>query len=449
MSYLEALRYLETLVNYEKLSGYPYQEVLNLKRVQDFLDLIHNPERSIKFIHVAGTKGKGSTCAFITYILREAGFKTGLYTSPHLGDFRERIRILLPKIASSRKTLLAMTDDFEGMIPKSRLSALVNKLKPAIDKLNRSSPCGALSFFEVCTILALVYFKEEKVGFAVLETGLGGRLDATNIVRPEVSVITPISYEHMDKLGRTLKKIASEKAGIIKKNSIVISAPQTKEARSAIVNKCGKENSKLFIAGKDIKFSGQEDNFRVATPYGEYKNLKIRLRGEHQIANASVALTAIQALSERGIKTGIDSVRRGLYNTVWPGRCEVMAKAPLIVLDGAQNSASANAIKKTIEEKFRYGKLILILGVSNDKDIKGIADELYDLAATVILTKADTARATNPEILARYFKGKDKYITDSVAKAMTLAKKFAQKKDLILVTGSLFVVGEARKLFPL
>ncbi len=421
MSYPETLRYLETFVNYEKFSSYPYNEALNLKRVQDFLDLIQNPERSLRFIHIAGTKGKGSTCAFIAHILREAGFKTGLYTSPHLEDFRERIRILYPKTKNQKPNI-----DFEGMISKARFAALVTRLKPAIDKFNRTSPCGALSFFEVCTALALVYFKEEKVDLAVLETGLGGRLDATNIVTPLASVITPISYEHMDKLGRTLKKIASEKAGIIKSNSIVISALQEEEVREVIRNKCKKEGAKLIT---------------VINP----GKLRIRLIGAHQLMNAAVALTTVKALRKYGIKVGIDSIKRGLYNTLWPGRCEVVAGAPLIVLDGAQNSASAEAIKKAIEEKFRYRKLILILGVSKDKDIKGIADELYDLADTVILTKADSQRATDPNILAGYFRKKDKYITNSVTKAVTLARKLAKKEDLILITGSLFVVGEARK----
>ena len=429
MSYPETLRYLETFVNYEKLSSYPYQEALNLKRVQDFLDLIQNPERSLRFIHVAGTKGKGSTCAFIAYILREAGFKIGLYTSPHLEDFRERIRILSPGIASSRSALLAMTDDFEGMIPKRKLAGLVDKLKPAIEKYNRISASGALSFFEACTILALVYFKGEKIDFAVLETGLGGRLDATNVVTPLVSVVTPISYEHMDKLGRTLKKIASEKAGIIKSNSIVICAPQKKEALEVIKNKCKKEGAKLI----KVTNSGR---------------LRIRLIGAHQLMNAAVASTAVNALKEYGIKVGIDSVRKGLYNTLWPGRCEIMARKPLVVLDGAQNAASAAVLKKAVKEKFRYSRLILILGASNDKDIKGIAGELCDLADKVILTRADNPRAADPDILAGYFRKKDKYITESVVKAMALAGKLAKKEDLILITGSLFVVGEARKLFP-
>jgi len=437
MSYPEALRYLESFVNYEKFSSYPYQEALNLKRVQGFLNLVKNPERSLRFIHVAGTKGKGSTCAFITYILREAGFKTGLYTSPHLIDFRERIRILTPK---TKKIISGA--DFEEMISKRKLASLVDRLKPALEKYNRVSIYGALSFFEVCTVLAFVYFKDEGVDLAVLETGLGGKLDATNVVEPAVSVLTPISYEHMDKLGHTLREIASEKAGIIKRNSIVICAPQVKEAARVIANKCKQEKAKLFLVGKDIKYSGSENKFRVTTPYAEYKDLKIRLCGRHQVLNAAVALAAVSALGKHNIKVRIDSIQKGLYNTLWPGRCEVVAKNPLIILDGAQNAASAKVLKKAVQERFCYRRLILILGVSNDKDIKGIADELYALAGTVILTKANNSRATDPEILAGYFRKKDKYITNSIAEAKILAQKLAKKADLILVTGSLFVVGE-------
>jgi dihydrofolate synthase/folylpolyglutamate synthase len=319
-----------------------------------------------------------------------------------------------------------MTDDFEGMISKARLSALVSRLKPAIEKYNRASVCGKLSFFEIATVIALVYFKEEKVDFAVLETGLGGRLDATNIVAPKVCVITPISYEHMDKLGRTLKKIALEKAGIIKSNSIVISAPQEIEALEVIRNKCREKGAKLIT---------------VINP----GRSKIRLIGAHQLMNAAVAQAAVNALKEYDINVGVDSVRKGLYNPFWPGRCEVAGRTPFIVLDGAQNAASAAVLKKAIKENFHYKRLILILGVSSDKDIKGIAGEFYNLADKVILTKANNSRAANPGILAGYFRGKDKYITDSVAKAIRLAKRLAKKDDLMLVTGSLFVVGEARK----
>jgi len=421
MSYQEAVLYLEGLVNYEKISKYPYKLALNLERVRAFLALIKNPESALKFIHVAGSKGKGSICAFIAYILREAGFKTGLYTSPHLKDFRERIRILKPR---------APRRDFEGMIPKGKLAGLVKGLKSRIDKFNRTSAYGPLSFFEVTTILAIQYFKEEKADFVVLETGLGGRLDATNAVYALISVISPISYEHMDKLGRTLKKIASEKAGIIKNNAVVICAPQEKEAMQVVEEKCKKESSKLIKINQNT-----------------YPGLKIKLIGKHQLMNAAVALTAVKALSGYGIKVGIDSIQRGLYNTLWPGRCEVVAHNPYVVLDGAQNSASAAALKRAVKENFKYKNLILVFGVSSDKDIKGISLELDSLADEVVLTKAQSPRAANPENLKKYFLNKNRktYIAESVKSAKNIALKLAGKEDLILVTGSLFVVGEARK----
>ena len=441
MSYQEAVRYLESRVNLEKVSAYPYNKLIKLERISEFLNLINNPQSSLKCIHVAGSKGKGSTCAFIAYILREAGFKTGLYTSPHLYDFRERIRILNPRVKTK--------DPFEGMISKTRLSSLVKRFKPLIREYNRTSKYGPLTFFEVYTVLAFVYFKEEKTDLVVLETGLGGRLDATNVVNALVCAIAPISYEHTDKLGRTLSAIAQEKAGIIKKLKetrapIVVSAPQKKEAGEVIRNKCKMLDAKLHQVGRDIKYSGLKVRFNISSLTRNYRGLKISLSGSHQLINASVALGVIEALGSFGINVSPVSVRNGLYNTLWPGRIEVLSRHPYVVLDGAQNIASANVLKKAIKGLFHYKKLILILGVSRDKDIRGICRELYDLADTVILTCANTPRATEPKIMARYFKGKELRVTENISAAKKLAEKVAGAEDLILVTGSLFVVGEFR-----
>ena len=441
MSYRAAIRYLDSLVNYEKLSRYPYPQALNLSRFRRFLDSIDNPQNGLKCIHVAGTKGKGSTAAFLTYILREAGFRVGLFTSPHLTDFRERIRVLEPGAPRRRRRV-----DFEGMIPESGLTRLVNKLKPAMERYNRVSKFGPLTFFEAFTAVSFAYFKEKKTDIAVLETGLGGRLDSTNVVNPLVSVITPISYEHTDKLGCTLKKIASEKAGIIKKGAWVVSAPQKKEALEVIKDKCKKERARLLAAGKEIKYGGSEEDFSVTTPYDRYGHLKTRLIGPHQVMNAASAVAAVNALREYGINVSVAAIKKGLYNTLWPGRCEVAGKRPLVVLDGAQNVASAAVLKKAIREKFRFRRLILVLGVSNDKDIKGIAAGLSGLAAAVILTRANTPRASEPSRLKEYFTGKDTYVTLSVQEAKELGFNLAGKEDLILVTGSLYVVGEWRAI---
>jgi dihydrofolate synthase/folylpolyglutamate synthase len=469
MAYPETIQYLESFINYEKIPAYPYKESLKLERVKDFLTIIDNPQDSLNCIHVAGTKGKGSTCAFITYILRQTGYKVGLYTSPHLSDFRERIRILWHQVPNATGTRCQMqqapgarldlhqVQDFEGMITQEELADLVKRLKPEIERYNQNSQYGPLSFFEIYTSLAFVYFQEKKVDFAVLETGLGGRLDATNVVNPLVVAITPISYEHTQKLGNTLREIATEKAGIIKNScqlsavscQPIISAPQGDEAMEVIRERCSEVGAKLYVVDKDILYEKTRNGFSVKGIFGEYKDLKIRLLGRHQLINATVAVGVIEVLRYYNIRVGIDSIRQGLYNTIWPGRCEVVSCNPLTVLDGAQNIASIRALKETIKENFfaeggKYKRLILVLGISNDKDIKGICQELYGLADEIILTKANNPRATKPEILAQYFNGKGVHITHNVEEAKNRASQLIRKEDLILVCGSLFVVGEFR-----
>ncbi|MCM8792100.1 MAG: bifunctional folylpolyglutamate synthase/dihydrofolate synthase [Candidatus Omnitrophica bacterium] len=440
MTYQEAIRYLESLINYEKISRWSYKESLKLERIKNFLKLIGNPQEGLNCIHIAGSKGKGSTCAFISYILREAGFKVGLYTSPHLSCFRERIRILNP--------LTFILDPFEGMISEEKVVELVEFLKPYIEIYNRNSEYGNLSFFEVYTALAFVYFRRENIDFLVLETGLGGRLDATNVVDPLVCGITPISYEHTRKLGNTLSEIAFEKAGIIKKgNSVhmtVISAPQDKEAEEVIKKRCEDLGIRLYRVGYDILWEETAVGFDVWGIFGRYSDLKINLLGRHQLINATVAIGVIETLRFHNIVISMENIKNGLCFTRWPGRCEVISKNPLIVLDGAQNTASMAALKETIKESFSYNNLILIFGICRDKDIRGVASLLYDVSHIVILTKAANPRAAEPSDLIRYFEGKHIYVTKNIQEAIELAKTKVDFGDLILITGSLFVVGEAR-----
>ncbi|MDD4939459.1 MAG: bifunctional folylpolyglutamate synthase/dihydrofolate synthase [Candidatus Omnitrophica bacterium] len=439
MTYPETLQYLGSFINYEKFPAYPYRESFKLERVQNFLSSVGNPEKSLKCLHIAGTKGKGSTCAFIAYILRESGYKVGLYTSPHLSDFRERIRVLSGRAGG------AAVKDFEGMIAEKELAELTKRLRPAIDEYNKNSTYGPLSFFEVYTSLAFIYFKEKKVDFAVLETGLGGRLDATNSAGSLVSAITPVSYEHTQKLGNTLREIAIEKAGIIKTpNSIVISAPQEEEAARVIRDKCRQKGAKLYEVGRDITYKAVKSGFRVAGSLKSYPGLRTILLGNHQLINASVAIGVIEALEMQGVGIEAGAIKRGLYNTLWPGRCEVLSRGPLIVLDGAQNTASMRALRETVKENFVYNKLFLVMGISSDKDIKGICIEAKVLADEVVLTKADNPRAADPRDLEENFTGKKTHITDSVKKAKELVLRIAARKDMVLVCGSLFVVGEFR-----
>jgi dihydrofolate synthase/folylpolyglutamate synthase len=446
--YRAALKYLESFVNYEKLNRYSYKKSLGLQRIKSFLQFIGNPQEELKTIHIAGSKGKGSTCAFVAYILRQAGFSVGLYTSPHLSDFRERIRILKPSQGSPGSP-------FEGAISKESLIGLVEFLKQAISRFENSSVCschfryGGLSFFEVYTALAFLYFKEKKVDFVVLETGMGGRLDATNVAESLVCGITPISYEHTCYLGKRLSRIAGEKAGIIKQKSMVISSPQEKEAARVIKNTAANLGAKLFRVGKEIQYFTKGRRFSVKGVNNNYANLKINLLGAHQLINAVLAVGIVEALGSYGCKISVDCLRKGLYNTIWPGRLEVLCRKPWIVVDGAQNAASAAVLKSAVKSIFKYRKLILVFGVSQDKDIKGIVSQLAGFARKIILTCADNPRAVKPERLRRYFPKREKevFITTGVKEAKKLVLKIAGPLDLILVTGSLFVVGEFRDAY--
>jgi dihydrofolate synthase / folylpolyglutamate synthase len=444
VTYWQAIRYLGTFVDYEKIISWPYTQSLRLERFKGFLGEIGDPQDTLRCVHVAGTKGKGSTCAFTAYMLRKAGYKTGLYTSPHLTDFCERIRILRPQTGRKKGTA------FEGMISRPALAALVTRLRPSIKRFNTACRYGPLSFFEVYTALAFLYFKEQKTDLVVLETGMGGRLDATNVVKPLACAIAPISYEHTQKLGSTLARIAVEKAGIIKAKRqlgyslCVVSAPQRPQAMEVIRKTCVNKSARLYTVGSDIAYRSDKDGFTVKGLLQTYPRLHIQLPGAHQRVNACVALGLVESLRAFHIIVGVNAIRNGMYTTKWPGRCEVVCRSPLIVLDGAQNVASSQALAKTVRESFTYKKLILVLGVSGDKDIKGICAVLSGIADEIVVTAAHHPRACEPGTLARFFTDRPARITTCVTQAKRTALSLAGPGDLILVCGSLFLVGEFR-----
>lgn len=432
MTYQEALKYLGSFINYEKKDKYDYKSSFRLDRIKKIASLLGNPQEGIKSIHVAGTKGKGSTAAIIHSILKSAGFRVGLYTSPHLISFRERIRI------------------GDLFIEESDICDLLERIKSVIGLLPGEKP----SFFEVYTTLAYSYFKNKKVDFAVYETGLGGRLDATNIINPLVSVITPISYEHTDKLGSTLKEIACEKGGIIKNKGICVAAPQEKEALEELEKICRQRDAKMILAGRDVLFEeiasdDKKEVFNVFGLFGEYPILEMSLLGSHQVVNAATSIAAIEALRFHDIAVPEYAVRAGMASVRWDGRIEIAGRSPLVILDGAQNKASARALAAAIKKSFRYKNLILVLGVSRDKDVSGILEELMPICDSAIFTKSKvTERALEPSIIEQHIRdGRcGILLTENVSEALTKAKSIASSDDLILVTGSLFVVGEAKEI---
>ena len=341
------------------------------------------------------------------------------------------------------------------MINRKAFTILVEKIKPCIEKYRKISKYGDLTFFEVYTAVAFMYFKEQQVDYAVLETGLGGRLDATNTVNPLACGITPISYDHMDMLGTSLTQIAKEKAGIIKSprstahgpQLIVVSAPQEKEAQEIIEKRCRKEKAKLYAVGKDIAWRARtvkrkSQSFEVRGIKRKYANLRIKLLGEHQWDNATLAIGMAEALENEHISS--QAIRKGLMNARWPGRLEEAGKKPIIILDGAQNAASAGTLIRAIKKYFTYRKLILVLGISGDKDIRGICQVLGNIADRIILTKAQNPRAAECESIKKFI-AKPLEFTSQVKRAIVLAKHMAGYQDLILITGSLFVVAEARR----
>jgi dihydrofolate synthase/folylpolyglutamate synthase len=342
----------------------------------------------------------------------------------------------------------------ERTISEEEIVSLVEEVKPYAERYRKGIEFGVLSFFEVYTAIAFLFFARMRVDIAVLEVGMGGRLDATNVVEPLVCAITSISFDHVDKLGRTLRAISTEKAGIIKEDCLVVSAPQEKESMKAIEEICHRRGAELYIVGKDISFSFVSQDYskqvlNISGMYGVYPRLEIPLLGYHQMENASVAVGVVELLRNGGINVTPVNIRDGLRKTNWPGRLEILREKPLIVVDGAHNPGSAKALKEAARAIFSYERLILILGTSDDKDIAGIGEQLCPSVDEVIITKANVPRAAEPELVAKQIGRfcRKMTLTISVGEAIDKALTMCSERDMILITGSLYVVGEALQVF--
>ncbi len=412
--------YLNSFANYEQHLGKASPHDFNLDRIQELLGYLDNPQSKLRIIHVAGTKGKGSTCAFLASILHHAGYKVGLYTSPHLHRVNERIRVLDPGNLKNR-------EQFPGAIPDEALGLVLSNMRGHIAKIINEE--GVLTYFEVLTAIAFDYFAKREVDVAIIETGLGGRLDATNAADALINVITPISLDHTHLLGNTLAAIAAEKAGIIKHtHSSVVIAPQEREAMDVLLRRC-----------KEFGITPH-----LVNP-AEIQDKHIALKGAHQTVNAATALAVVDLLKRGHAAISDEAITEGLKNIRWSGRFEEIRQDPTVVVDCAHNAASARALAQTLMDVYPYRPVILVLGVSEDKDVAAICNQLKDSATKIILTKANHPRAHcfNAKEAEDYFKGKAWSLEPDLKQALGKALKAAQQDDVILVTGSVFTVGQA------
>ena len=406
---------------------------LELHNSVRLMEIMGGPHRKFRSVHVAGTNGKGSTSAFIAGMLQAAGLRVGLYTSPHLVNFTERIRI-------------------DGApIPEERVVELAGRVRDGYGALSGIDAVNP-TFFEVTTAAAFTYFAEEKIDIAVIEAGMGGRLDATNVIKPLVSVVTNIDIEHTQYLGDTLMLIAAEKAGIIKHGVPVVTGVAQEEAFTVIERTAEHLHAGVYRMGRDFAaeriLTGTPTSFDYRGTHASYGDLSIGLMGRHQVDNACLALAAIERLREAGIGVDEGAVRKGLSLARWPGRMECVARHPDIYLDGAHNPASAIKLAETVRELMRFRRrLILVIGILGDKDRDGILDALVPLSDVVVATKPAYDRATVVVTLCDAIRRLRAAVqsAETVDKAIDAARAMAAADDLILVTGSLYVVGEARE----
>ncbi|MBW7899113.1 Folylpolyglutamate synthase [Candidatus Brocadiaceae bacterium B188] len=441
LSYQDALAFLYKTIDYEKLISFQYNaSTFSLDRMKKLLAYIGNPHIGLPCIHITGTKGKGSTAIMTATVMECAGLITGLFTSPHLIDLKERIQINRQKI------------------PEAEFASIMHELQPYIRHLQETEPSASPTFFEILTAISMVYFKRKRTEMAVLEVGLGGRLDSTNVVVPMVSIITNVGLDHTAILGNSLSSIAYEKAGIIKHRVPVVSGIDSAEALSVIENTCREKDAPLYLFGRDIRVEAvkhlvkdgtQGMRCMIKTWRGSYDNIYLPLVGIHQAKNCALVLGTFEILREQdNLAVNPDIIREALASIHCPARIEVVAKNPTIILDFAHTADSMRFLKETLIGNFTFRRLILILGFSQDKDLNNILKEIVMEADSIIITRSKNPRAAPPEDLYEKITklyGKHPDTANTVQSAITMAKQMASKEDMICITGSAYVAGEARQ----
>jgi dihydrofolate synthase / folylpolyglutamate synthase len=446
----QALDFLLSRIDYERTSAVPYnQGDFHLDRMRQLLARLGNPQDALKIVHLAGTKGKGSTAATIASVLRAAGYRTGLYSSPHLDRVEERVMV-------------------DGAIcPPRELARLVARIQPVVIAMDAEPvPDGQTSnrptYFEIITAVALVRFAECQVDAAVLEVGLGGRLDSTNVCQPLVTVITSISFDHMQQLGGTLAAIAGEKAGIIKFRKPVVSGVLQSEPREVVANVARRHGCPLLQLGSDFTYDyrpprhletaprpGHMDfHYRVAGAEFDLVDLELHLTGAHQAANAAVGIATLCELRRLGWNIPDAAVRQGLAAVRWPARIEVLRRAPTVVLDAAHNVASIEALVRVLDESFSAPRRLLVFATTRDKDVRGMLQVLLGAFDEVIFTRyRNNPRGMAPEELAAIaadLSTAEAHLCADPAAAWRLVSRLATSEHLICITGSFFTAAEMR-----
>jgi dihydrofolate synthase/folylpolyglutamate synthase len=415
--YRESVKYLYGLQKYGVKFG--------LSKTFELMKRLGNPHHGKTYVHVAGTNGKGSVSAMLESILSRAGMTVGFYSSPHLVRFTERFRINQKEIS------------------QIKVAELTERLRDIID------PDDPPTYFEATTVIALAYFAEENTDISIMEVGMGGRLDATNIITPVVSAITNISLEHQAFLGPRLIDIAGEKAGIIKKGVDTVTAATQPSVIRLFEGICAEKKAPFWRVGKDVRHRSTGSGLSYYGFKRTFRNLDVGLKGSFQRRNITLAIAIIELLEKKGFKISSKDIREGLRETIWPGRLHVISKAPLIVLDGAHNPAGIRGLAEAIEKAFSYKRLILVIGIMKDKDIAHMISRLAPMADYVICTSPEYYRSAGSGDLMKivYPHGRPVEAVPVISKAIKRARQNAGPKDMILITGSLFTIGEALTYF--
>lgn len=424
MNYKEAIEFIENTGKFGINLG--------LLRIERLCELLGNPEKKLKVIHVAGTNGKGSTTTFISSVLKNQGYNVGIYTSPYIERFTERIKI----------------NDTE--ISENDVARLVNEMMPCIDVLIGEG-LDHPTEFEIITAAAFKYFNDNNVDFVVLEVGLGGRYDATNVVTPILSVITTISLDHVNILGDTLGKIAFEKAGIIKENIPVVIYPQEEEAMDVLTKVINEKKAKAHFVSDiiyDIVSNTKDGIVFNAKGETEYKNLKIYLLGEHQVLNAITALKSIEIIKSLGYEISKKAIYNGFENATWPGRFEILSENPYIVLDGGHNIQGIKALVNGAKRYFSGKKIRIVCGMLRDKNYEDMVEVLTTISSDFITVTPNNPRGLSSDELKNVIQkmGKNAIAATSIKEAVKIGFNILTSDEVLLFCGSLYMIGEARTI---